>query len=98
MMKAEWNGKVIARSDDVVVIESNHYFPRAAVDASVLEDSARTTVCAWKGTAHYYTLVVDGERNVDAAWFYPHPKEAAEEIRDRVAFWRGVNVGYEEAG
>jgi len=89
---ARWNGQVIARSDDTVVVEGNHYFPRAAVDAAMLEDSATTTVCPWKGTARYHTLVVDGARNPDAAWYYADPKPAAASIRGRIAFWKGVAV------
>ena len=91
-MKATWKDTVIAESDDTVVVEGNHYFPISSLDKSLIEDSSTTSVCPWKGTAHYYTVVVDGERNADAAWYYPEPKEAASEIRDRVAFWRGVQV------
>jgi len=91
-MKAIWNGAVIAESDDTVVIERNHYFPRTAVKDSYLESSETTTVCGWKGTANYFTLNVDGKRNVDAAWYYAHPKDAAKEIAGRVAFWKGVEV------
>jgi uncharacterized protein (DUF427 family) len=75
-----------------VVVEGNHYFPREDVDTSVLEKSPTTTECPWKGTAHYYTLDVDGERNTNAAWYYPDPKPKAETIRDRIAFWNGVEV------
>lgn len=92
MVEARWNGAVIARSDDTVVIEGNHYFPRSAVDPALLEPSATTTICPWKGLAHYHSLVVDGARNGDAAWYYPDPKPAAAEIRDRIAFWKGVEV------
>lgn len=95
MVTATWNGQVIAESDDTVVVEGNHYFPLSSVRAEVLTPSDTTTVCPWKGTASYYTLVVDGERNADAAWYYPSPKDAAAEIKDHVAFWRGVQV---EAG
>jgi uncharacterized protein (DUF427 family) len=91
-MRAVWNGTVIAESDDTVVVEGNHYFPRDSVDPKVLEPSDKQTICPWKGTASYYTLVVDGERNTDAAWYYPTPKDAAKEITDHVAFWRGVTV------
>jgi uncharacterized protein (DUF427 family) len=91
-MQATWKDAVIAESDDTVVVEGNHYFPIGSLDKSLIEDSSTTSVCPWKGTAHYYTVVVDGERNADAAWYYPDPKEAASEIRDRVAFWRGVQV------
>jgi len=93
MVKAVWNGVVIAESDDTVVVEGNHYFPRAAVDAGVLRDSDTTTTCPWKGIAHYHTLSVGGAENRDAAWYYPEPKPAAAEIRGRVAFWKGVEVG-----
>jgi uncharacterized protein (DUF427 family) len=92
MATARWNGTVIAKSDDTVVVEGNHYFPRQSVDAAYLEASDTTTFCAWKGTASYYTVVVDGERAVDAAWYYADPKRPAERVRDRIAFWRGVTV------
>ena len=92
MVTATWNGQVIAESDDTVVVEGNHYFPPSAVRAEVLEPVDTTTVCPWKGTASYYDLVVDGQRNAGAAWYYPAPKDAAAEIRDRIAFWRGVEV------
>ncbi len=91
-MKAIWNGAVIAESDDTVVVEGNHYFPRDAVRADVLRPSDTHTVCPWKGTASYFTLEVDGQRNPDAAWTYPEPKDAAREITGRVAFWKGVKV------
>lgn len=93
MPEARWNGAVIARSDDTVVVEGNHYFPPESVDTSFFEDSGTHTVCGWKGTASYKTLVVDGQRNPDAAWYYPDPKSAAAEIKDRFAFWKGVEVG-----
>jgi len=92
MAEARWNGKVIARSDDTVVVEGNHYFPPEAVDAGVLRPSDTTSVCPWKGTAHYHSLVVDGAENRDAAWYYPETKSAADNIRGRVAFWKGVEV------
>jgi uncharacterized protein (DUF427 family) len=92
MTKAVWNGATIAESNDTVIVEGNHYFPRDSVDAAYLRDSATTTVCPWKGTAHYHTLSVDGTENTNAAWYYPDPKPAAAEIRDRVAFWKGVEV------
>ena len=91
-MKATWKGRVIAQSDDIVTVEGNSYFPSVSLDRSVLQPSEHTSVCPWKGTARYYTLDVDGQRNENAAWFYPEPKEAAESIRDRVAFWKGVDV------
>jgi uncharacterized protein (DUF427 family) len=93
MVAARWNGALIAQSDDTVVVEGNHYFPRAAVNADYLQDSATTSICGWKGTARYHSLVVDGETNTDAAWYYPEPKDAAREITGRIAFWKGVEVG-----
>ena len=92
MARAIWNGTILAESDDTVVVEGNHYFPAAAVDPQYLEASDKHTVCPWKGTASYHSVVVDGQRNADAAWFYPAPKDAAGEIKDRVAFWKGVKV------
>ena len=92
-MKATWNGATLAESDETVVVEGNHYFPAGSVNRELLRPSATQTVCPWKGTASYYTIEVDGKRNDDAAWSYPEPKPAAEEIRDRVAFWKGVTVG-----
>jgi uncharacterized protein (DUF427 family) len=93
MVEARWNGAVIARSADTVVVEGNHYFPADSVDAAVLRPSDKTTSCPWKGTAHYHSLEVGGEVNRDAAWFYPDPKSAAAEIKGRIAFWKGVQVG-----
>ncbi len=93
MVEARWNGTLIASSDDTVVVEGNHYFPANSVDAALLRPSTTTTFCPWKGTAHYHSLVIDGAENRDAAWFYPEPKEKAENIRDRIAFWKGVKVG-----
>lgn len=92
MTTATWNGAVIARSDDTVVVEGNHYFLREAVDPAVLKPSDTTSVCPWKGTARYHSIVVDGQENRDAAWYYPDPKPDAETIRDRIAFWKGVAV------
>jgi uncharacterized protein (DUF427 family) len=92
MITATWNGQVIAESDDTVIVEGNHYFPIESVRADVLAPSATTSICPWKGTASYYSLEVDGQQNRDAAWFYPAPKQAAEQITGRVAFWKGVKV------
>ena len=92
MITATWNGTVLASSDDTVVVEGNHYFPRSSITDGVLVDSATTSVCPWKGTASYHSVVVDGQTNVDAAWYYPAPKDAAAEITDRIAFWKGVQV------
>lgn len=91
-MKAIWNDAVIAKSNDTVVVEGNHYFPLDAVNASFLRPSDTTSFCNWKGTANYYTLSVDGAENTDAAWYYANPKSAAQQIEGRVAFWRGVQV------
>lgn len=91
-MVARWNGTEIARSDDTVVVEGNHYFPRTDVDPDALAPSDTTSVCPWKGTAHYHSVNAGGETNRDAAWYYPEPKSAAAEIRDRIAFWKGVEV------
>ncbi len=92
-MRATWNGTTIAESDDTVVVEGNHYFPRESVRSDVLRESSKSTHCPWKGDASYFSLDVDGQVNEDAAWFYPAPKDAAAQIKDRVAFWRGVQVG-----
>jgi uncharacterized protein (DUF427 family) len=91
-MRAIWNGTVIAESDDTVVVENNHYFPRGSLKDEYLRPSATTSVCPWKGTASYYTLEIDGQTNADAVWYYPEPKDAARQITDRVAFWKGVRV------
>ena len=91
-MRAIWNKTVIAESDDTVVVENNHYFPRQSVNADYLQDSDRVSHCHWKGEANYYSIVVDGEVNKDAAWYYPDPKDAADNIKDRIAFWKGVEV------
>lgn len=91
-MKATWNGAVIARSDDTVVVEGNHYFPAASLDRQYVTFSNHRTTCAWKGEAHYYSLLVGGELNPDAVWYYPDPKPDAEMVKDRVAFWKGVKI------
>jgi uncharacterized protein (DUF427 family) len=91
-MKASWNGKVIAESNDTVVVEGNHYFPAEALDRGMLAESTTHTTCPWKGVASYYDLVVDGELNKDAVWYYPSPSETAKAIAGRVAFWKGVRV------
>ncbi len=92
MVRATWNGITIAQSDTTVVVEGNHYFPLDAVDPAVLRPSATTSVCGWKGTAHYYSIEAGGKVNTDAAWYYADPKSAAAEIKGRVAFWKGVVV------
>ena len=91
-MKAHWKGVTIAESNDTLVVEGNHYFPLSAVNMKYLQPSATTTLCPWKGTAHYYMINVAGELNADAAWYYPETKEAAKNIQGRVAFWHGVEV------
>lgn len=91
-MKAIWNGEVIAESDKTIIIENNHYFPEGSIKQEFFKSSETHTVCPWKGTASYYTIEVDGKSNPDAAWYYPETKPAAREIRNYVAFWRGVKV------
>ena len=91
-MKALWNGEIIAQSDDTIVIENNHYFPQDAIIERFFAPSNKHTHCPWKGEASYYDVVVDGTVNSDAAWYYPEPKEAAHEIKNYVAFWKGVEV------
>ena len=91
-MKAIWNGATIAESDDIVTVEGNAYFPEAALNRALVVPSAHTSVCPWKGTAHYYSLTVDGRTNPEAVWYYPAPKPAAAQIAGRVAFWKGVQV------
>jgi uncharacterized protein (DUF427 family) len=92
MTKAIWNGIVLAESENTVVVEGNHYFPREAVSWQYFKDSVTNTTCPWKGVASYYTIEVNGQQNRDAAWYYPQPSSAASQIKDRVAFWRGVQV------
>ena len=91
-MKATWNGEIIAESENTIVVEGNHYFPPESVARTHLKPSSTTTECSWKGTAHYYSVVIGDEENPDAAWYYPDPKGAAAEIKDHVSFWRGVEV------
>lgn len=92
MTTATWNDTVIAQSDATIIIEGNHYFPPESVNMALLEDSATHSICPWKGEASYKTIVAGGERNVDAAWYYPAPKEKAAEIKGYFAFWKGVKV------
>jgi uncharacterized protein (DUF427 family) len=91
-MKAIWNGVTIAESDDTVVVEGNHYFPRQALNEEHFQPSEHTSVCGWKGTANYLDVVVDSAVNESAAWYYADPSDRAAAVKDRVAFWRGVNV------
>ena len=92
MPRAIWNGQVIAESDDTVVVEGNHYFPADSVNRAFLRDSSRETTCPWKGVASYYDIVVGEQVNEAAAWYYPTPLAKAQPIKDRVAFWKGVEV------
>ncbi len=92
MARAIWNGAVLAESDETIVIEGNHYFPPETINREHFEPSEKTTVCSWKGTANYYDVVVNGERNPVAAWYYAEPFEAAREIAGYIAFWQGVRV------
>lgn len=91
-MKAIWNGQTIAESDATIVVEGNHYFPPETIDRAYFAESERTSVCPWKGTAHYYDVVVGDDRNEGAAWYYPETKDKARHIRGYVAFWKGVDV------
>jgi len=91
-MKAIWNNKIIAESNDTELVEGNHYFPKESINTSYFKDSETTSVCPWKGTASYYSLEVNGKTNEDAAWYYPKPKEAAKQIKNHVAFWKEVKV------
>lgn len=92
MTEASWRGTTIARSNDTIDLEGNAYFPPDAVDSTHLRPSTHTTHCAWKGKAHYFDVVVDGEVNENAAWTYPEPSDAAARIRGHIAFWKGVRV------
>ena len=91
-MKATWNGAVVAESDNTIVIEGNHYFPPDSLNRAYLVESDHHTTCPWKGYAHYVHVDVDGSREENGGWFYPDPKPAASEIKDHVAFWKGVEV------
>ncbi len=91
-MKAIWKDTLLAESDDTVVVEGNHYFPMEALTRTHFRESDTTTVCPWKGVAHYFHVDAGGSVNEDAAWYYPEPKPAAANIKDRVAFWKGVDV------
>jgi len=91
-MKAVWNGKIIAESNDTVVVEGNHYFPMESLNRDYINESSTHSTCAWKGTASYFSLIVDGKENRDSVWYYPDPSEKAKHIKGRVAFWKGVEV------
>jgi uncharacterized protein (DUF427 family) len=92
VIRAVWNGAVLAEASETVTVEGNHYFPPESLNRELFTGSATKTVCSWKGTASYLTVVVDGAENTDAAWYYPEPKSAAAQIKDRVAFWKGVQI------
>jgi uncharacterized protein (DUF427 family) len=91
-MKAIWNNQIIAESNDTVVIENNHYFPPESIKQEYFNSSDTHTRCPWKGLASYYTLLVNGDENTDAAWYYPEPSDAAKSIKGHVAFWKGVEI------
>ena len=91
-MKASWNGTTIAQSDDIIMVENNAYFPFESVNHDLIEESPTHTTCPWKGEASYYHLNVNGKKNEDAVWYYSEPKEAAQQIKGRVAFWKGVKI------
>lgn len=91
-MKAIWKGTLLAESSQTIVIEGNHYFPLESVNREYLENSDYQSRCPWKGLANYYHIVVDGEKNENAAWYYPEPSEAAKEIKNYVAFWKDVKI------
>lgn len=91
-MKATWNGVVLAESDNTVVVEGNHYFPPETINKEYFQSSDNHTTCPWKGQASYYTIVVNGEENRDAAWYYPSPSDAASQIKGHLAFWKGVEI------
>lgn len=92
MLQALWNGAILAQSDHTIVVEGNHYFPPDSLNRAYFQPSPTHTVCPWKGTASYYDVVVEGKTNAGAAWYYAQPKPAAAQIKDHVAFWRGVRV------
>jgi len=92
MVKAIWNGKVIAEADRTEIVEGNHYFPSKSLRREFFQPSDTHTICPWKGKAHYYTLLDDGKENADAAWYYPDPNPAAQKIAGNVAFWKGVRI------
>ena len=91
-MRATWKDAILAESEDTIVIEGNHYFPAGSLNGQYFRESSSHSICPWKGEASYYDVAVEGEVNKDAAWYYPEPKEAAKEIKGRVAFWKGVRV------
>jgi uncharacterized protein (DUF427 family) len=97
-IQAIWNDTIVAESEDTIVVEGNHYFPIDDVKMEFLEESTTHTVCPWKGTASYYSIVVNRKRKPDAAWYYPNPTSLAKEVAGRIAFWRGVKVTRSDFG
>jgi uncharacterized protein (DUF427 family) len=91
-MKAIWNNTVIAESDQTIVLEGNHYFPIESIHEQYFQESLHTSICGWKGLANYYNVVVEGQENPNAAWIYKTPKEQAQEIKNHIAFWKGISV------
>jgi uncharacterized protein (DUF427 family) len=91
-MKAIWKNQILAESENTIVVEGNHYFPPGSINENFFEKTETHTTCPWKGEASYYNIIVEGEKNKDAAWYYPEPKEAASKIKDFIAFWKGVKV------
>ena len=92
MAKAMWNGQTVAESENFQTVEGNVYFPEETVNRQFLRPSSTSSSCPWKGQARYFTLLVDGQENPDAAWYYPDPKPAARQVKHHIAFWRGVEV------
>lgn len=92
MIKAVWNGVILAESDQTIIVEGNHYFPPGSIREKYIQKSETHTICGWKGVANYYNIQVDGETNMNAAWYYSSPKEAVSRIAGYVAFWKGVEV------
>jgi uncharacterized protein (DUF427 family) len=91
-MKAVWNKEIIAESDETIIVEGNHYFPPKSIKKEYFIENNEQTTCPWKGLAHYYDIDIDGKKNTSAAWYYPKPKQAAENIKNYVAFWKGVEI------
>jgi uncharacterized protein (DUF427 family) len=92
LVRAVWNGVVLAESEDTIVVEGNHYFPDAALRREYFTPSASKSLCPWKGIASYYSITVNGATNPNAGWYYPHPSPLARKIKNRVAFWNGIEV------
>ena len=91
-MKAIWNNTVIAESEDIVTVEGNHYFPINSIKKEFFKESTTKTLCPWKGSANYFSIEIDGKINADCAWYYPKPSFLAKKIKDRIAFWNGVEI------